>query len=237
MKVWPHKLRQKGWDEHKRFGWAYGQQVQRLRTWYAGVRCIVTLECTEARAEGGTPSRYTTQKVRLDRLICSQISQIRRMIAVFLHQFQSRLQMSRQMSCPRRQNLLGHGKDITRFHKHGRGHGQDAADKHSYVQNRRKTSERLELKKYNKFLRRHTLHKVCAFTASLRTSKAASPCWILWKKLSKEQFLWWNSAGYLSKLPKVRHPLSVRGIVPLIWSSMELLLMPPKVQLQKVYPL
>ena len=25
---------------------------------------IVTLECTEARAEGATPSRYTTQKVR-----------------------------------------------------------------------------------------------------------------------------------------------------------------------------
>ena len=31
--------------------------------YFAGVRCIVTLECTEARAEGGTPSRYTTQKV------------------------------------------------------------------------------------------------------------------------------------------------------------------------------
>jgi len=29
----------------------------------SGIRCIVTLECTEARAEGGTPSRYTTQKV------------------------------------------------------------------------------------------------------------------------------------------------------------------------------
>ena len=29
-----------------------------------GVRCIVTLECTEARAEGATPSRYTTEKVR-----------------------------------------------------------------------------------------------------------------------------------------------------------------------------
>lgn len=29
-----------------------------------GVRMIVTLECTEAKAEGATPSRYTTQKVR-----------------------------------------------------------------------------------------------------------------------------------------------------------------------------
>ena len=29
-----------------------------------GVRIIVTMECTEARGEGNTPSRYTTQKVR-----------------------------------------------------------------------------------------------------------------------------------------------------------------------------
>lgn len=29
-----------------------------------GVRIIVTLECTEAKGEGATPSRYTTQKVR-----------------------------------------------------------------------------------------------------------------------------------------------------------------------------
>lgn len=29
-----------------------------------GVRIIVTMECTEARGEGLTPSRYTTQKVR-----------------------------------------------------------------------------------------------------------------------------------------------------------------------------
>lgn len=28
-----------------------------------GVRLIVTLECTEAKATGATPSRYTTQKV------------------------------------------------------------------------------------------------------------------------------------------------------------------------------
>lgn len=27
-----------------------------------GVRCIITLECTEARGQGATPSRYTTQK-------------------------------------------------------------------------------------------------------------------------------------------------------------------------------
>jgi large subunit ribosomal protein L33 len=27
-----------------------------------GVRCIVTVECTEARGLGETPSRYTTQK-------------------------------------------------------------------------------------------------------------------------------------------------------------------------------
>ncbi len=51
------------------------------------VRIIVTLECTEAKAEGATPSRYTTTK------------------------------------------------------------------------NRRNTTERLELRKYNPYLRRHTLHK------------------------------------------------------------------------------
>ena len=51
------------------------------------VRIVVTLECTEAKAEGVTPSRYTTTK------------------------------------------------------------------------NRRNTSGRLELKKYNPYLRRHTLHR------------------------------------------------------------------------------
>jgi len=29
-----------------------------------GIRLIVTVECTEAKGEGGTPSRYCTQKVR-----------------------------------------------------------------------------------------------------------------------------------------------------------------------------
>jgi len=52
-----------------------------------GARLIVTLECTEARALGKPPSRYTTQK------------------------------------------------------------------------NRRNTPDRLELRKYNRFLRRHTLHR------------------------------------------------------------------------------
>lgn len=52
-----------------------------------GVRLIVTIECTEAKGEAGTPSRYVTQK------------------------------------------------------------------------NRKNTPERLELMKYNPFLRRHTLHR------------------------------------------------------------------------------
>ena len=52
-----------------------------------GDRIIITLECTEAKKEGKTPSRYTTSK------------------------------------------------------------------------NKRKQTERLELKKYNPYLRRHTLHK------------------------------------------------------------------------------
>ena len=52
-----------------------------------GNRVIITLECTESRKEGKTPSRYTTTK------------------------------------------------------------------------NKKKTPERLQIKKYNPFLRRHTLHK------------------------------------------------------------------------------
>eukprot|EP00240_Pyramimonas_obovata_P009535 CAMPEP_0118933084 /NCGR_PEP_ID=MMETSP1169-20130426/11241_1 /TAXON_ID=36882 /ORGANISM="Pyramimonas obovata, Strain CCMP722" /LENGTH=93 /DNA_ID=CAMNT_0006875807 /DNA_START=59 /DNA_END=340 /DNA_ORIENTATION=+ len=52
-----------------------------------GIRVVVTIECTEARKEGGTPSRYTTEK------------------------------------------------------------------------NRKNTPDKLELVKYNKFLRRRTLHK------------------------------------------------------------------------------
>ena len=52
-----------------------------------GDRIIVTLECTEAKKEGATPSRYTTTK------------------------------------------------------------------------NKRKQTERIELKKYNKYLKRYTLHK------------------------------------------------------------------------------
>ena len=57
------------------------------RTSTKGIRCIVTVECTEARPEGLTPTRYTTQK------------------------------------------------------------------------NRKNTPERLELMKYNKHLKRHTLHR------------------------------------------------------------------------------
>lgn len=35
-----------------------------------GVRIIVTLECTEARAAGATPSRYCTQKVKIQLSPC-----------------------------------------------------------------------------------------------------------------------------------------------------------------------
>ena len=34
----------------------------------AGIRCIVTLECTEARKLGKTPSRYTTQKASVSQV-------------------------------------------------------------------------------------------------------------------------------------------------------------------------
>ena len=43
---------------------------------FPGIRCIVTLECTEARGLGETPTRYTTQKVsRSDSPLVSIASQ------------------------------------------------------------------------------------------------------------------------------------------------------------------
>ena len=76
-----------------------------------GVRCIVTLECTEARGEGQTPTRYTTQKVRPVVLVNHALS-------------------------------LGAPSECV-----------------CILQNRKNTTGRMELKKYNKYLKRHTVHK------------------------------------------------------------------------------
>ena len=78
-----------------------------------GVRCIVTLECTEAKGEGATPSRYTTQKVKHTRL----------------------------------DSFIGAHSPLL------------VLDKLFLLQNRKNTTGRMELKKYNKYLKRHTVHK------------------------------------------------------------------------------
>ena len=79
-----------------------------------GVRCIVTLECTEARGLGQTPSRYTTQKVSH-----VSVSRIERFIVLWC----------------------------------------STAHVAGVLQNRKNTTGRMELKKYNKYLKRVTVHK------------------------------------------------------------------------------
>ena len=104
-----------------------------------GVRCIVTLECTEARQEGGTPSRYVTQKVgttaTADTLLC--------MAAYAADE-------RRNHSLIAAINWTDHPLSCTRV---------DVQATVVVPQNRKNTSARLELKKYNKFLRRITLHR------------------------------------------------------------------------------
>lgn len=82
-----------------------------------GVRCIVTLECTEARGLGQTPSRYTTQKVIQTAFAVSYVSG-----------------PSFCLGC----------QLLTQVHS---------------LQNRKNTTGRMELKKYNKHLKRVTVHK------------------------------------------------------------------------------
>lgn len=82
-----------------------------------GVRCIVTLECTEARGLGQTPSRYTTQKVIQTAFAVSYVSG-----------------PSFSLGC----------QLLTQVHS---------------LQNRKNTTGRMELKKYNKHLKRVTVHK------------------------------------------------------------------------------
>ena len=77
----------------------------------------MTLECTEAKAEGASPSRYTTQKVRFSATLC-QCSAI--------------LSPHTHLALPLSLSPL---------------------------QNKKNTPERMELMKYNPFLKRHTLHK------------------------------------------------------------------------------
>jgi len=100
-----------------------------------GIRCIVTLECTEARTEGGTPSRYVTQKVGA----CA-VHWLTRM-AASPHWCTRAACTHVSTSCR---------TPIASTHADYCSCG---------AQNRKNTSARLELRKYNKFLRRITLHR------------------------------------------------------------------------------
>jgi large subunit ribosomal protein L33 len=102
-----------------------------------GVRIIVTLECTEARAAGETPSRYCTQKVSR-RPGCSTAGRARAGL----------WPASRAPPPPpRRRRARSPPPPLLPV--------PVCCD----PQNRRNTPERLELMKYNKNLRKYTLHR------------------------------------------------------------------------------
>jgi ribosomal protein L33 len=107
-----------------------------------GVRLIVTLECTEARAEGATPSRYTTQKVR------RELKRGKLRLAPVIRWYKgggTRIVLASELcvcwsivfACIRKPTCT----------------------LSALPQNKKNTPERMELKKYNKFLRRMTVHK------------------------------------------------------------------------------
>lgn len=91
-----------------------------------GIRRIVTIECTEAKNESATPSRYTTQ------------------VSAGL-----RLALVGSLAAPAPRCARA---------------PQPASEQHAPPppgpqKNTKNTPERLELMKYNPFLRRHTLHR------------------------------------------------------------------------------
>ncbi len=168
----------------------------RLSYSHSGIRCIVTVECTEARPEGLTPSRYTTQKVRRKR---DGRGVAPPLIPASTRPAQAR---GRRARPPRptkdKASLLGRRPEmeaapgwrgVRAREKRERRKGPASRHTHAtprppltdlsrpppaptllslthtpphphtHAQNRKNTPERLELMKYNKYLKRHTLHR------------------------------------------------------------------------------
>ena len=144
-----------------------------------GVRIIVTLECTEARGEGMTPSRYVTQKVRcaiggwggaresggLARMraraggvaLSSSHTPYRSLIDAGQAAV-SCIASELGMLCSRERAECTVPSASTRAAAAAhRTHKQHKTQ--TTKQNRRNTPERLEIKKFNPNLRRYTLHR------------------------------------------------------------------------------
>lgn len=78
------------------------QEIRSVACWAKkkGTRIIVTLECTEARAEGKPPSRYTTQKVQCKMAIGMEECCVLEFISALLTSLYSEV-VSLHLSCPR----------------------------------------------------------------------------------------------------------------------------------------
>lgn len=134
---------------------------------------IVTLECTESRAIGATPSRYTTQKVRGQPWAWQEQQQP---AAAGI-----RVEAERRGSnAAVRAGCFNHSGGSTLRNGTLRPTAPERCPAHappwrlaglpafpaesvyhtSTLQNKKNTPERMELMKYNKYLRRMTLHKV-----------------------------------------------------------------------------
>ena len=149
-----------------------------------GVRIIVTMECTEARTEGATPSRYTTQKV------CSGAARVRRSAraslgwpirAIGCWDWQCMgicMYIWRGCRCSGASCVAEQAGEAAAASWHSAhavarlAHALHRSPHHisrscnltsltpgGRTQNRRNHPERLELKKYNPHLRRYTLHR------------------------------------------------------------------------------
>lgn len=159
-----------------------------------GIRVIVTLECTEARSEGGTPSRVREMRwsfgpreisrrpaVVLDErrahsvsynmiwTMCSsagstrgpRVRCFRCWVPCWVHaRPRSRCPRARPSHSPPRQlvitpsrhHAISSTRQLTRF-------APVVAPQYTTQKSKKNTPERIEMKKYNKYLRRHTLHR------------------------------------------------------------------------------
>lgn len=135
-----------------------------------GVRIIVTMECTEARGEGATPSRYTTQKVRRRRRCGGRGRGRSEQAAGPRWAACQTAHCNEQRNGASRRARLGAGRQRVRAGPvspalPGRQLVAMPVDRAPLpapaflLQNRRNHPERLELKKFNPHLRRYTLHR------------------------------------------------------------------------------
>ena len=154
-----------------------------------GIRVIVTLECTEARSEGGTPSRVREMRwsfgpreisrrpaVVLDErrahsvsynmiwTMCSsagstrgpRVRCFRCWVPCWVHARPKsrcpRARPSHHANSPTRHLVITPTRQLTRF-------APVVAPQYTTQKSKKNTPERIEMKKYNKYLRRHTLHR------------------------------------------------------------------------------